>query len=64
MKNITPEIGKGCFVVSYFDGDEWVQCGQFSQSEEAGVEAARIVGSTALDSSKITFHAELIGRDQ
>lgn len=29
MKNITPEVGKGCFVVSYFDGDEYVDCGQF-----------------------------------
>lgn len=61
MKNITPEVGKGCFVVSYFDGDEYVDCGQFQQSEDAGIYASKLVGTTPLEDVRIVFNIELAG---
>ncbi len=61
MKNIVAEVGKGCFVVSYFDGDEYVDCGQFHQSEDAGVYAAKLVGTTPLEDVRIVFNIELAG---
>ncbi len=61
MKNIIPEVGKGCFVVSYFDGDEYVDCGQFQQSEDAGAYAAKLVGTTPLEDVRIVFNIELSG---
>ena len=61
MKNIVPEVGKGCFVVSYFDGDEYVDCGQFQQSGDAGAYAAKLVGATPLEDVRIVFNIELAG---
>lgn len=61
MKNIVPEVGKGCFVVSYFDGDEYVDCGQFQQSGDAGSYAAKLVGTTPLEDVRIVFNMELAG---
>lgn len=61
MKNIVPEVGKGCFVVSYFDGDEYVDCGQFQQSGAAGAYAAKLVGTTPLEDVRIVFNIELAG---
>lgn len=59
MKYVEPEIGKGCFVVSYFDGDEWVSFGQYHQAADAGEHAARVVGTTPLEEVKITFNIDL-----
>lgn len=61
MKTIVPEVGKGCFVVSYFDGDEYVDCGQFQQSGDAGAYAAKLVGTTPLEDVRIVFNIELAG---
>lgn len=61
MKNIVPEVGKGCFVVSYFDGDGYVDCGQFHQSGDAGAYAAKLVGTTPLEDVRIAFNMELAG---
>ena len=61
MKNIVTEVGKGCFVVSYFDGDEYVDCGQFQQSGDAGAYAAKLVGTTPLEDVRIVFNIELAG---
>lgn len=61
MKNIIPEVGEGCFVVSYFDGDEYVDCGQFQQSGDAGAYAAKLVGTTPLEDVRIVFNIELAG---
>ena len=61
MKNIAPEVGKGCFVVSYFDGDQYVDCGQFQQSGDAGAYAAKLVGTTPLEDVRIVFNMELAG---
>ena len=61
MKNIVPEVGKGCFVVSYYDGDEYVDCGQFQQSVDAGVYAAKLVGTTPLEDVRIVFNMNLAG---
>lgn len=61
MKNIVPEVGKGCFVVSYYDGDEYVDCRQFQQSVDAGAYAAKLVGTTPLENVRIVFNMELAG---
>lgn len=61
MKNIVTEVGKGCFVVSFFDGDEYVDCGQFQQSGDAGAYAAKLVGTTPLENVRIVFNMELAG---
>lgn len=63
MKNIDTEVGKGCFVVSYFDGDEYVDCGQFQQSGDAGAYAAKLVGTTPLEDVRIVFDIELAGNN-
>jgi hypothetical protein len=61
MKNIVTEVGKGCFVVSFFNGDEYVDCGQFHQSGDAGAYAAKLVGTTPLENVRIVFNMELAG---
>lgn len=59
MKTIVPEIGKGCFIVSYFDGDEYVNCGQFQEYVDAGAYAAKLVGTTPLEDVRILFNISL-----
>lgn len=58
-KHMQPEIGKGCFLVSYFNGIEWVISGQYYRSADAGVQAAKIVGTTTMEEVKITFDVDL-----
>lgn len=60
MINITPELGKGCFIVSYFDGDEYVDCGQFQQSGDAGAFAAKLIGTTPLENVRLVFNIDLL----
>lgn len=59
-KHMQPEIGKGCFLVSYLNGVEWVIFGQHHNSTDAGAQAAKIVGTTPMDEVKITFDIDLV----
>ena len=64
MKEITPVVGKGCCLVEYFDGDEYVTCGQYKQAADAGVHAAKLIGTTPLDNVRVIFNIELAGNGE